>query len=226
MTKKNNELYTWHLLVIYMNTLEIKRLKTPSDYETDVFVIDGKPLYEYLFEWVNGNDQLLYKPDVLAICWTNKYDFAGDAKFMRFVLSQNNAITPILSCPEDFDFSCTVVVVEVEKQDDVVIWKRIGTINHSKEIFEEEKKHGILYLNSYTEADWEKYGDNIALEEVDSDAWCDWIGENWDEELYRRRINYTYPRFQDEENIDWIADCNFSFSREEYDKLVESRFLD
>ena len=77
-----------------MNTLEIKRLKTPSDLETDVFVIDGKPLYEYLFDWVNGNDQLLYKPDVLAICWTNHYDFEGDAKFMRFVLSQNNPGKP------------------------------------------------------------------------------------------------------------------------------------
>lgn len=209
-----------------MNTLEIKRLKTPSDYETDVFVIDGKPLYEYLIEWLNGNEQLLYKPDVLEICWTNDYDFEGDAKFMRYVLSQNAAITPILSCPDDFDFSCTVVVVDVVKQDDIVIWKRIGKINHSKEIFEEEKKHGILDLYSYTEEDWEKYGDNIALEKADSKAWYDWIASNWTEELYRRRINYTYPKYQDEENIDWIAECNFKFSREAYDKLVESCYQD
>ena len=212
--------------MIYMNTLEIKRLKTPSDYETDVFVIDGKPLYEYLIEWLNGNEQLLYKPDVLEICWTNDYDFEGDAKFMRYVLSQNAAITPILSCPDDFDFSCTVVVVDVVKQDDIVIWKRIGKINHSKEIFEEEKKHGILDLYSYTEKDWEKYGDNIALEKADSKAWYDWIDSNWTEELYRRRINYTYPKYQDEENIDWIAECNFKFSREAYDKLVESCYQD
>lgn len=212
--------------MIYMNTLEIKRLKTPSDYETDVFVIDGKPLYEYLIEWLNGNEQLLYKPDVLEICWTNDYDFEGDAKFMRYVLSQNAAITPILSCPDDFDFSCTVVVVDVVKQNDIVIWKRIGKINHSKEIFEEEKKHGILDLYSYTEEDWEKYGDNIALEKADSKAWYDWIDSNWTEELYRRRINYTYPKYQDEENIDWIADCNFKFSREAYDKLVESCYQD
>ena len=212
--------------MIYMNTLEIKRLKTPSDYETDVFVIDGKPLYEYLIEWLNGNEQLLYKPDVLEICWTNDYDFEGDAKFMRYVLSQNAAITPILSCPDDFDFSCTVVVVDVVKQDDIVIWKRIGKINHSKEIFEEEKKHGILDLYSYTEEDWEKYGDNIALEKADSKAWYDWIASNWTEELYRRRINYTYPKYQDEENIDWIAECNFKFSREAYDKLVESCYQD
>ena len=212
--------------MIYMNTLEIKRLKTPSDYETDVFVIDGKPLYEYLIEWLNGNEQLLYKPDVLEICWTNDYDFEGDAKFMRYVLSQNAAITPILSCPDDFDFSCTVVVVDVVKQDDIVIWKRIGKINHSKEIFEEEKKHGILDLYSYTEEDWEKYGDNIALEKADSKAWYDWIDSNWTEELYRRRINYTYPKYQDEENIDWIAECNFKFSREAYDKLVESCYQD
>jgi hypothetical protein len=208
-----------------MNTLSIKRLKTPSDYETDVFVIDGRPLYEYLNEWVNGDEQLLYKPDVLAICWTDDYDFEGDSRFMRFVLAQDKAITPILSCPEDFDFSCTVVVADVEKRDDVVIWKRIGSVNHSKEVFEEEKKHGILYLNSYTEEDWEKYGDNIALEEVDSEAWRDWIGKNWSEELYRRRINYTYPKYQYEENIDWIAECNFVFNRADYDRLVESCYV-
>ena len=79
-----------------------------------------------------------------------------------------------------------------------------------------------MYLISYTDEDWEKYGDNIALEEVDSGVWCDWIGKNWTEELYRRRINYTYPKYQDEENIDWIAECNFVFNRKDYDRLVES----
>ena len=198
-----------------MNTLEIKRLKIPSDYETAVFVIDGRPLYEYLNEWVNGDEQLLDKPDMLAICWTDDYDFEGDSRFMKFVLAQDKAITPILSCPDDFDFSCSVVVADVEKHDDVVIWRRIGSVNHSKEDFEEEKL-------SYTDEDREKYGDNIALEEVDSRAWHDWIGKNWTEELYRRRINYTYPKYQDEENIDWIAECNFVFNRKDYDRLVES----
>ena len=205
-----------------MNTLEIKRLKIPSEYETAVFVIDGRPLYEYLKEWANGDEQLLYKPDMLAISWTDDYDFEGDSRFMKFVLAQDKAITPILSCPDDFDFSCSVVVADVEKRDDVVIWRRIGSVNHSKENLEEEKRHGILYLNSYTDEDWEKYGDSIALEEVDSSAWYDWIGKNWTEELYRRRINYTFPQYQDEENIDWIAECNFVFNRKDYDRLVES----
>lgn len=205
-----------------MNTLEIKKLKIPSGYETRVFVIDGKPLYEYLNVWVNGNDDVLYAPDFLEITWTNDYDFEGDAKFMRFVLSQNGAITPILSCPDDFDFSCTVVVVDVVRQGDSVIWKRIGRVDHTNEDLEEELKHGILYTEAYTEEDWEKYGSSIALEEVHSSAWGDWIGANWAEELYRRRVNYTFPYYQNEDNIIWIADCNFKFSKEEYDKLVES----
>ena len=204
------------------NTLEIKNMMIPSGYETRVFVIDGKPLYEYLTEWLGGNVESLRAPDMLEITWTDKYDFEGDARFMRYVLAQNSAITPILSCPDDFNFTCIVVVADVVRQGDQVIWKRIGKVDHSKELLKEEIKHGILYLQTYTEEDWEKYGDNIALEEVNSPAWREWTSRNWGEELFRRRVNYTFPYYQNEENIIWIADCNFRFSKDEYNKLIES----
>jgi dihydrofolate reductase len=34
-----------------MNTIELKKIITSQKYENDSFVIDGKPLYEYLTEW-------------------------------------------------------------------------------------------------------------------------------------------------------------------------------
>ena len=40
------------------------------------------------------------------------------------------------------------------------------------------------------------YGDNIAFAKVDSDEWYQYISENWDDELYRRRMNYTHPYYQ------------------------------
>ena len=204
------------------NTLEIRSMKIPSGYETRVFVIDGKPLYEYLKEWVHSDEDVLSRPDCLAVTWTDDYDFEGDAKFMRYVLAQGSAVTPILSCPDDFDFSCVVVVADVVRQGDQVIWKRIGRVDHTGEILEEELKHGIVYTDAYTEEDWEKYGDNIAFEKVNSPAWRDWISANWAEELYRRRVNYTFPYYQNEKNIIWFADCDFRFGRAEYDKLVGS----
>lgn len=208
-----------------MNTIDIKEIRIPSGYENRVFFIDGKPLYEYFEEWLPDNSEFMKRLtplDCFAICWTDKYDNEGDARFMRFVLNQRQAITPILSCPDDFDFSCLVIVVDVIMQKKTVIWKRIGIVDHSKEDGEEERLSGILDLEKYTDEDWELYGDNIALAKVDSKEWFEWIGKNWSEELYRRRINYTYPYYQNEENIDWFADCNFEFERENYIHLIDS----
>jgi hypothetical protein len=36
------------------------------------------------------------------------------------------AICPILMCPDDNDFSCTLIVAEIRLSGDLVIWERIG----------------------------------------------------------------------------------------------------
>lgn len=211
-----------------MNRIEIRNLLTSSGYEAKVFFIDGRPLYEYINEWLSNNSKLLKSispTDDLAICWTSEYDYAGDAKFMEFVLKQDSAITPILSCPDDFDFSCIVIVADVLKQDDKVIWKRIGKVNHAAESFEQEKRSGILCVEAYSEEDHIRYGDNIALADVDSPEWRKWIVDNWTEELYRRRINYTFPYYQNEKNIEWFATCNFEFEKQNYHTLVENCYI-
>ena len=182
-----------------MNKIEIRNHITSFGYEREGFCIDGRPLYKYINEWLSENSELLKSispADDLAICWTNEYDFAGDAKFIEFVLRQNSAITPILSCPEDFDFSCIVIVADIVKCDDKVIWKRIGQVNHAAESYDQEKLSGIRYAEAYSE-------------------------EDWTEELYSRRINYTFPYYQNENNIEWFATCNFAFDKQAYDTLVK-----
>lgn len=82
------------------------------------------------------------------------------------------------------------------KQKDTVLWKRIGRVDHTAESFEREKASGILCVEAYTDEDRARYGHTMALEKVDSLTWRQWIGEHWDEELYRRRINYTFPSFR------------------------------
>lgn len=210
-----------------MNHIEIRKIMIPSGYKTAVFMIDEKPLYEYIIEWY-GQQKIMpqnipFAPvDMLEITWTNKYDFEGDARFMKYILQQDKAITPILSCPDDFDFTCIILVAEVIKMNNKVIWKRIGRVDHSDESFEDEKCSGILCLEAYSQDDWDTYGDNIALERVDSYEWKEWISQNWSEELYRRRVNYTYPYYQNENHIIWVAECNFEFDRKDYDSVVES----
>ena len=79
----------------------------------------------------------------------------------------------------------------------------------SAEDVEKEKRSGILCLEAYSDKDWEKYGDNIALENTTSDLWNEWITENWEEELYRRRINYTLPYYETEGKVCWLQDLNW-----------------
>ena len=214
-----------------MNKIEVKKHRGCSGYETEMFFIDGRPLYEYIIEWYRSQsclpEDIPFAPvDMLDITWTNEYDFEGDARFMKYILEKDSAITPILSCPDDFDFFCIIIVAEVAKYDKLVVWKRLGRVTHSGEDFEEEKRSGILYLESYTEEDWDRYGDNIALENIDSYEWREWISKNWSEKLYRRRVNYTFPYYQDEKNIKWFAECNFEFDRREYDSIIRQCYAE
>ena len=212
-----------------MNKLEVGKHLLSYGIEIDVFLIDGKPLFEYIAEWLDQKQELLKELsplDDLAITWTDDYDYEGDARFMRYVLNKDKAITPIMSCPDDFDFTCIVVVADVVKYEDKVIWNRIGRVNRNHESFDEEKRSGILYTKSYSQEDWINYGDNIALETVDSPKWSEWISQNWSEELFRRRINYTYPYYQNEHNIDWFTECAFEFCRTEYDRIVEKCYTE
>ena len=86
---------------------------------------------------------------------------------------------------------------------------------------QQELCSGILHLESYTEEDWEKYGDNIALEQPRSEAWKRWISENWDEELFRRRMNGTLLYYQNEKHIVWLKEPGWVFDREAYESCVE-----
>ena len=193
-----------------MNKIEIRNFIIPSGDDVKAFFIDDIPLYQYINEWLFEKSALLQSISPvceLAICWTDDYDCKGDAEFMRFILSQNHAITPILSCPDDFDFSCIVIIADIVREDHKVIWKRIGMVDHSMESFEEEKRSGILY--------------NLPIALSDSEREF-WLHEHWAEELYRRRINYTFPYYQNENHIVWFTECNFNFDEQEYDCLVKS----
>jgi len=188
--------------------------------------IDGKTLPEYLQSWSAAfpNDKTinLMRPFAdLTFAWTRCLQWEGDVRFVWRTLELDQTVLPLLLCPEDTDFSCIVVVAQVEKREDYVYWNRIGYVLHDREDFDEEKKSGILKLEAYSDEDWEKYGDNIALEEVNSHAWYQWISGNWAEELYRRRMNYTLPYYRTEGNVFWMKETGWMFDRREYERVLE-----
>lgn len=208
-----------------MNHIKVQKIQTPHGYKDNYWIIDGKALTEYLDKWAaEVQDEYLKSIGSfsgLYPAWNKELDWAGDTRFIWKLIEMDSVILPILLCEEDLDFSCIVIVVEVEKTKDFVYWNRIGYVLHENENFEEEKKNGILNTNAYSDRDWEKYGDNIALESVNSPLWKQWISDNWDEELYRRRMNYTLPFYQTEGNVCWIKNVEWVFDKSEYDQMVK-----
>lgn len=95
---------------------------------------------EHLSLFVNGRrlDIILSKKvDVsylgLIPAWLDYYDddFLPSQREKQYVwrqtqLTPNPVVLTILLCPDDFDLSCTVIVVEVECDNECVIWNRFG----------------------------------------------------------------------------------------------------
>ncbi|MCR4768298.1 MAG: hypothetical protein K5875_10105 [Saccharofermentans sp.] len=211
-----------------MNRIEIRRHRIPSGYETRVFFIDGRPLYEYFNSWVSKDDEVwarLNNPDMLEITWGGVMDSEGDNRFIRFLLQQDKVCLPVLSCPDDMDFNCILIVADVVKENGKVLWKRLGIVNNTRESAWPSAEYGIRHYDNFTDEEWDLYGD-IVFEPEDSQKYKEWISANWSEELYRRRINYIYPFLQNEENMTWFVDCSFEFDSEEYEAVVRSCYQD
>ena len=94
---------------------------------------------EHLSIYINGVrlDEIISKVNErylgLIPAWLDYYDkdlesSINERKYVleKTKLSEEIKILPILLCPEDFDFSCTVIVVEVILRENMVIWNRFG----------------------------------------------------------------------------------------------------
>lgn len=86
--------------------------------------IDGCWLDEYIDEHYPNNFYKGLIPTLLPLM-----DVIEEEEMVwERILPKLNSITicPILMCPDDCDFSCTIIVVEIEHKSDKVIWKRFG----------------------------------------------------------------------------------------------------
>ncbi|WFR59448.1 XRE family transcriptional regulator [Anaerocolumna sp. AGMB13025] len=204
-----------------MNKVEIMKCSTPYNYDESYLVIDGKSIVMYLNEWVKaGKCKRLEKfNSLLGVypAWGKELVWEADKHFIyELLVAKDTLNVPILVCEDDLDFSCIVILARIRKEHNYVYWDKIGLLNHDSEDFIIEKKSGILFTEAYNDDDWKNYGDNIALTKVDSKEWCDWISKNWYDELLRRRRNYTKPYMQNDKNIIWIENVNWSFDEKDY----------
>lgn len=86
--------------------------------------IDGEPLDKWLSVRLNNNDYLNLIPTWLGWLVNSKEQEYVWTKTRQ--CENETTILPILVCPDDLDFSCTVVVCEVKYTDTSVLWIRMG----------------------------------------------------------------------------------------------------
>ncbi|PAD74697.1 hypothetical protein [Paenibacillus campinasensis] len=103
-----------------------------SEYTTQEhlnILIDDKPLDILLHEIYP--DKLLLGLVPTIVEWLDSNDEV-ELVYSRFVSNQSQAILPILMCPDDCDFSCTIIVAEVVSNEESVRWNRIGIDNSER----------------------------------------------------------------------------------------------
>lgn len=106
-----------------MNQIQVKNQASKyCQYPHLVICIDGIALDEILHKCYPDKDLIGLVPTLL--------DWLDDPKEQEIVwkraLHAEKQVLPILMCPDDLDFWCTIIVVEVEKTGDIVKWLRLG----------------------------------------------------------------------------------------------------
>lgn len=209
-----------------MNRIEVKQVMNRYDYPEPYWIIDGKPITAYLDEAIQRKPI----PDIkrfgtllgLLPAWSGELEWQWENDFIwELVDSKEELNVPILVCEDDCDLSCIVLVAHIRKEGDKVYWDKLGSWSKKNYNYEEENQSGILCLETYTDEDWEKYGDNIATEKYNSRAYWKWVKENYYEEYIRRLHNYVKPHMQQDANIDWISEVAWVFDLQEYTTVVE-----
>ena len=106
-----------------LNVLTAERRTTLFAGEQLILLLDGIALDGLLDSLAKGREMIGLLPTLAG-----SIDRAEAAIVERRFLPPDGeiTITPLLMCPDDLDFSCTLVVTEAISRSDLVEWKRIG----------------------------------------------------------------------------------------------------
>lgn len=198
------------------------KAKQASSFGRDVLTIfvDDKPLGEIIKAHISDS---LYKD--LWCAWLlekNSEPWEQHANYIWTLTDdKHNCNLPILLCPCDMDFWCTVVVTQVRFCDDIVVWEKFGLVM-DKIDNKKWRESGIQNIDKWSENDWNLYGDSLAGLSIDDKSWESWWSEHWLDEENRRIWNYFHPYFNDDENIKWLNCGSFSFPVSDYEACVSA----
>ena len=136
---------------------QIKGIPDTSDYEGywDFinFQIDGYWLDEILDELYPDN---MYKGLIpTLVYWMERKDEKA-VVWKRILPNENEtSICPILMCPDDNDFSCTIIVAEIKNCGDVIQWKQLG-MDKTKEWEAEKVGSHVVWFDKLKDLNFAK----------------------------------------------------------------------
>lgn len=137
----------------------------------------------------------------------------------KLLETKQNCNLPILLCPDDMDFWCSIVVAKVNYLNDVVMWEKLGIVTGKMDSYQWSQS-GIRNLDKWSDEDWELYGSTLAILKEDDREWDEWCSKHWIDEENRRLWNYFHPFFNEDKNIKWLDYKSLSFDSNEYDACV------
>ncbi len=146
--------------------------------------------------------------------------FFGDKYIWSLIDEKRSCNIPILLCPDDQDLFCIIVVAEVVHAENSVTWKRIGVVDMFDWSDAEFDNSGFKKQESWSDDDWEKYGDTMGTLNVNDSEWNEYLEERWEEEYLRRYWNYMHPKLNDDKYIKWSSLPSYTFNVKEYEEVV------
>ena len=109
---------------------KIGTIKGKSDYSDNehlIITIDGRPLDHFISDFDN-NGRHGYKGLVPTLLdWLENEDERNVTWTRILPAIGQTTIAPILMCPDDCNFLCTIVVAEIKRTERTIEWKRLGT---------------------------------------------------------------------------------------------------
>jgi len=145
---------------------KIEGILDKSDYEDYLdfinYRIDGYWLDEKLDELYPNN---MYKGLIPTLVYWMEREDEKNIVWKRILPNENETtICPILMCPDDNDFSCTLIVAEIRNCGQIIQWKQIG-IDKTKEWEAEKVGSTVEWFNKLQELNFSKQ-DYLAMIEI------------------------------------------------------------
>jgi hypothetical protein len=200
-----------------MNQIQAKQIISFERPILSIF-IDGYPLGEYLSKKTTDSS---YKDLWCAWLLTDESDEQDGQYIWTLMNDKENCNLPILLCPDDMDFWCTVIVAQVQFNKETVVWKRIGLVTGAIDV-KQWRESGIQNIKKWSEKDWKMYGDILSGLDANDKTWEQWWSEHWADEETRRLWNYFHMYFNDDKNIQWFDCEQLVFRSNDYDACVSA----